>query len=72
MNYSLGTPVIVIVIVALVEELPALLVVLITALLGVAVSAIEMLVSLSPNKTDSINMIVRMTRKTGFFTSTPS
>jgi hypothetical protein len=57
------------VIVALAEELLALLTMLVTSLFGVPVSAIEMPVSLNPNRTNPENRIARIT-KNGFLTST--
>lgn len=68
MNYSLSTPVIVIVIVALAQELFALLIVLITSLLGVAVSATEMAVSLRANRINLASKIARMAGTNDFLT----
>jgi len=67
-DYSLSAPVIVIVIEALAEEL--LVSLLVTSLLEVLVSAIEMSISLRPNRTRPAARIARMTR--GLFTSTTS
>ena len=72
MNYSSSAPVIVIVMVALAEELLALLPLLVTSLSGMLVSAIEMRVSLMPSRTNPIRRIARMITKNGLFTSTPS
>lgn len=72
LGYSLSTPVIVIVIVALAEELPALLTLLVTSLLGLAVSSLEMTVSLNPNRGNPVSIIARMITKNDLFTSTPS
>jgi len=71
-NYSLSTPVIVIVIAALAEELPVLLTLLATSLLGMAVSSTETAVSPKPNRGNPMNMIAKMTTKKSLFTSTSS
>jgi hypothetical protein len=71
LNYSLGTPVIVIVIVALAEELLALLTLLVAALSRTLVSAIEKLVSPKPNRINPPSRVARMTTKNGVLTSTP-
>ena len=70
LDYSLSAPVIVIVMVAVAEEL--LLTLLVTSLLGMLVSAIEIAVSLSPNRTNPTRRIARVTTVTSLFTSTPS
>lgn len=72
MNYSLSIPVIVIVIEALDEELLALLIVVVTSLLGLPVSATEMRVSFRPSRTDTNIRTANMIKKTGLFTSTSS
>jgi hypothetical protein len=64
LSYSLITPVIVIVMVAPAEEL------LVTSLLELLVSAIEMTISLRPNRIGPETKIAVMTR--GFFASTTS
>jgi hypothetical protein len=58
--------------VALAEELLALLIVLVTSLLGVLVSAIEMAASLRPNRIDPASMIARIVKKNSLCTSTSS
>ena len=68
--YSLDIPVIVIVIEALAEELLALLIVVVTSLLGLPVSATEISVSLKPSRTDTNRRIVKVIKKTDLFTST--
>jgi hypothetical protein len=70
MSYSLSVPVIVIAIVALAEELLALLTLLVTSLLGVPVSAIEMAASLRPNRIKPASMAARMVKKNSLRTST--
>jgi hypothetical protein len=55
--------------VALAEELLALLTLLVAPLLRTPVSAIEVPVSLNPNRTNPENRIARIT-KNGFLTST--
>jgi hypothetical protein len=72
MHYSLTTPVIVIIIEALAEELLALLIVVITSLLGLPVSATEMAVSLKPNRNNPVSRIAAMTRTVSLFTFTTS
>ena len=69
MNYSLSAPVIVIVIVALAEELLALLTLLLTSLSGTPVSATETTLSPKPSKTNPTRTIARMIAKNGVFTS---
>ena len=68
--YSVSTPVIVIVIEALDEELLALLIVVDTSLSGLPVSATEMAVSLKPSRTDINRRIAKVIKKTGLFTYT--
>ena len=68
MNYSSSTPVIVIIIVALAEEL--LVSLLVISLLELLVSAMEMTLSLRPNRISPETRIAGMTR--GFFASTTS
>ena len=70
--YSLVTAYIVIVMVALAEELLALLIRLATSLSGTLVSAIEMAVSLRPNRINPMSIFARMTTKNSLFTSTSS
>ena len=70
--YLLATAYIVIVMVALAEELPALLTLLVTSLLSTAVLAKEMAVSVRLDKTNPTSIIARMITKNGLFTSTHS
>ena len=58
-----------IVIVALAEELLVLLILLVTSLLGVSVSATEMLVSLKPSRTNPTRRIAEIATVTRLFTS---
>jgi len=72
LDYSLSIPVIVIVIVALAEELLDLLTLLATSSLGTLVSATEMSVSLKPSRPNPTRRIARVTTVTNLFTSTLS
>jgi len=65
-TYSSATAYIVIVMVALAEELLALLV---TSLLGVPVSATEMPVSFRPSRTNPVKRIAKVIKKISLFTS---
>jgi hypothetical protein len=60
----------VIVIVALAEELLALLILLVTLLSEMLASATEMSVSVMPSRTNAIKRIARMTIMINLFTST--
>ena len=66
----MSIPVIVIVIVALAEELLALLILLATSSLGTLALAMEMTVSLKPSRTKPAIMIAKVIRKNGLFTPT--
>jgi len=70
LRYSPATAYIVIVMVALAEELLALLTLLVTSLWGVPVSAIEMAASLRPNRIKAASMTARMVKKNNLCTST--
>ncbi len=70
-DYSLNVPVIIIVIVALAEELLALLTLLVTSLSEMLASATKIYVSFMPSRTDAIKRIARMTIVINLFTSTP-
>jgi hypothetical protein len=72
LGYSLATAYIVIVMVALAEELLALLTLLVTSLWGVPVSAIEMAASVRPNRIKPASMTARMVKKNSLCTSTSS
>jgi len=71
-TYSSATAYIVIVIVALAEELLALVTLLVPLFSGMLVSAIEMLVSLKPSRTNPIRRIAGATIVTSLFTLTLS
>jgi hypothetical protein len=71
-TYSPSPVYIVIVIVALAEELPLLVTLLATSLLGMLVSATEMPISLKLNRTNPTRRIARVTTMTSLFTSTSS
>jgi len=71
-TYSLGEVYIVIVMVALAEELLALLIVLVTSLSGMLVSATEMSVSFKPSRTNPTRRIARVATVNSLFTSNPS
>jgi len=68
LDYSFNIPVIVIVIVALAEELLALLIVLVTSLAETLALGIETTVSINPIRTNAANRIARII-KNSFFTS---
>lgn len=72
LDYSSSIPVIVIVIVALAEELLALLTLLATSLLGTLVSATETSLSFKPIRIDATRRTARVAMMTNLFTSTSS
>ena len=71
-HYLPATVYIVIVIVALAEELLALVWLVIVSLSGTLVSATEMPVSLKPSKTNTNRRITKVIKKISLFTSTSS
>jgi len=71
-GYLSVTAYIVIVIVALAEQLLVLFVLPVTSLLELATSSTEMAVLLRPNRGNPKNIIVKMTTKKSLFTSTSS
>ena len=70
--YSPSPPYIVIIIVALAEELLAYLILPAASLPGVAVSSLEMIVSLRRNRGNPTNMITKTITSKSIFTPTPS
>ena len=70
--YSLTTVYLVIVIVALAEELLGLLMLVVIPLSRMQISAIEMLVSLSPRRTNPADRIAGIISRNGFLASTLS
>lgn len=56
----------------LAEELLASLILLVTSLLGLAVSSLEIAVSLRPDMGNPMSIITKMTTKKSLFTSTSS
>jgi hypothetical protein len=72
LDYSSSTAYIVVVMVALAEELVALLILPAASLLGVAVSSLEMTVSFRPDRGNPTDIVSGTTMKKSLFTSTLS